>query len=449
MILNKFFLKSQPTLHLALFFFFLIFSLDVMCEILPKKTWVDKDTGHRVWRLTDEENSKSLYFNNNAFTPDGKWMVYSNPQGIKALNLESKNSKFIYLPQRKSKVRLISVGQKTNSIFIYVQNSTNAELLTIDITSGSVLNKNKIELGMRIESINANEKFAAGTFERVENQNNGTGKSTVVYPATVIQTERRGQLLYERLAAKIPLSLFILNLETGETKEILKSNDWLNHLQFSPTDPDLLMYCHEGPWHKVQRIWTIKIDGTEKKLMHHRTMTMEIVGHEFWSRDGQTIWFDWQFPKGKHFFLAGISIDDEKKTAFSIERDDWAVHYNISNDGSIFVGDGSDKGQAARAQNGRWITSFSRNKEMDNDYSNDKAYWQHSTLKRERLVNMSAHDYKLEPNVRVSPDNKMVIFRSNMFGAPYIFGVELGRVKNETMDIEDTVKLAEKFKANQ
>jgi len=25
--------------------------------LMPPKTWVDKDTGHRVWRLTDERNS--------------------------------------------------------------------------------------------------------------------------------------------------------------------------------------------------------------------------------------------------------------------------------------------------------------------------------------------------------------------------------------------------------
>ena len=29
---------------------------------LPR-TWVDKDTGHRVYRLTDEPGSSALYFN--------------------------------------------------------------------------------------------------------------------------------------------------------------------------------------------------------------------------------------------------------------------------------------------------------------------------------------------------------------------------------------------------
>ena len=43
-----------------------------------------------------------------------------------------------------------------------------------------------------------------------------------------------------------------------ETKTLLKHDtNWLNHLQFSPTDPNLLMYCHEGHWQLVDRIWTI------------------------------------------------------------------------------------------------------------------------------------------------------------------------------------------------
>jgi len=33
---------------------------------LPPKTWVDKDTGHRVIRLSDEPNSSGFYFNVNA-----------------------------------------------------------------------------------------------------------------------------------------------------------------------------------------------------------------------------------------------------------------------------------------------------------------------------------------------------------------------------------------------
>ena len=37
----------------------------------------------------------------------------------------------------------------------------------------------------------------------------------------------------------------------------------------------------------------------------------------------------------------------------------------------------------------------------------------------EKLVNMAKHNYRLEPNVSFTPDQKWVVFRSNMFG-PYV-----------------------------
>src|SRR5580658_3814754 len=42
---------------------------------VPPKTWVDKDTGHRIWSVTDEPDSSGFYFNVNAYTPDHKQMV--------------------------------------------------------------------------------------------------------------------------------------------------------------------------------------------------------------------------------------------------------------------------------------------------------------------------------------------------------------------------------------
>ena len=57
------------------------------------------------------------------------------------------------------------------------------------------------------------------------------------------------------------------------------------------------MFCHEGPWHLVDRIWTIRTDGSDLRLMHKRTMDMEIAGHEFFSADGKTIWYDLQTPQ--------------------------------------------------------------------------------------------------------------------------------------------------------
>ena len=61
------------------------------------------------------------------------------------------------------------------------------------------------------------------------------------------------------------------------------------------------MFCHEGPWHKVDRIWTINTDTSKLTKIHTRTMAMEIFGHEFWGADGKTIWYDLQTPRRRRF----------------------------------------------------------------------------------------------------------------------------------------------------
>ena len=50
-------------------------------------------------------------------------------------------------------------------------------------------------------------------------------------------------------------------------------------------------------------------------------------------------------------------------------------------------------------------------------------------FRAEKLVNMAKHNYRLEPNVSFSPDEKWVVFRSNMLGPTYAFAVEIEKAK--------------------
>ena len=90
------------------------------------------------------------------------------------------------------------------------------------------------------------------------------------------------------------------------------------------------MYCHEGLWWKVDRIWTIRADGTHNQLIHKRTMDGEIAGHEFWDADGVTIWYDLQTSsvRGRTVTLASYNTDTGAQKWYSVERDTWSIHYN-------------------------------------------------------------------------------------------------------------------------
>jgi oligogalacturonide lyase len=230
-------------------------------------------------------------------------------------------------------------------------------------------------------------------------------------------------------------------------KVLLHSTDWVNHLLFSPTDPELLMYCHEGSWEKVDRIWMIHTDATHNTLIHKRTMANEIAGHEFWGLDGETIWYDWQPPKGEDFYLAGYNLKTGERTAYHMQRDEWSIHFNLTKDLDIFTGDGGDPGQVAKAKDGEWIELFHPVKfPVAKDALNDPNFWQPGVFHSEHLVNMSHHYYREEPNVRFSPDKSLVIFTSNMFGPSYVFGAEVAKATNpDPKDVVSTPDLARKF----
>jgi oligogalacturonide lyase len=98
----------------------------------------------------------------------------------------------------------------------------------------------------------------------------------------------------------------------------------------------------------------------------------------------------------------------------------------VTRDGKLFCGDGGDPGQVARARDGKWIYAF-RPELIQNRGLQDKGFVQPGVLRAEKLVNMSKHDYRLEPNVSFTPDQKWVVFRSNMFGPSYVFAVEVAK----------------------
>jgi oligogalacturonide lyase len=388
----------------------------------PPKMWTDPDTGHRVIRLTDEPGSASFYFNQNGYTPDGKKLVYTTPNGISTFDLQTREVKKIV----EGRVRIIEVGHKTASVFY----TKGPSVLVTNIETGATREIGSIPERSSVVTVNADETLLAGTYTEAQGPT-GNAYASPVRPAQSEQSHpldqpvNKGQMMEQRLAAHIPMGMFVMNTKTGEVKTIHKSTDWLNHLLFSPTDPTLLMFCHEGPWHKVDRIWTIRTDGSEITKIHTRTMTMEIFGHEFWSADGKTIWYDLQTPRGEDFWLAGYNVDTQERTWYHLQRNEWSIHFNVTRDGKLFCGDGGDPGQVAHAPDGEWIYLFKPVLTPDRDGT--KTSITPGVLRAEKLVNMSKHQYKLEPNVSFSPDARWVIFRSNMFGPTYVFAVEVGR----------------------
>ena len=282
------------------------------------------------------------------------------------------------------------------------------------------------EFGGGNVAINADETMLVGVGRDPDGQ---------AEPRTAPDGRNEGRLMPGWASGEARL-LYTIDIASGETRVIHRSHDWLNHLQCSPTDPQQIMFCHEGPWHYVDRTWLIRTDGSGLTQVHPRTMDMEIEGHEFFSRDGKTVWYDLQTPRSMVFWLAGYEIATGKRTWHHVERDQWSVHYNISPDGTMFAGDGGGPGSVANMTashetldppgNGQWIYLFRPNPISMRGLPEQAAKQvKVGTLAAERLVDMSQHDYALEPNVTFTPDGKWLVFRSNMHGASHVYAVEV------------------------
>ena len=391
-------------------------SLRVLADTPPTE-WIDPDTGHRVVRLSSEPGSESLYFNENAWTADGDKLVYTSPAGIHAYNFNTHESELV-VPGTNIFGVIVSRNSRTVYYVRRVGHDMTAFSTQLDSHATREIGKLPGGGGSGL-AVNADDTLLAGSF--VVNGDH------VPKPPT----ESKGQWMLRRLEAHQKMALFTLNIKTGKLNVFNHSTEWLNHVQFSPTDPTLLLFCHEGPWQLVDRIWTIHTDGSGLTLVHKRTMQNEIAGHEFFSPDGKYIWYDLQTPRGEDFWLGGYEIATGKRLWYHMQRNEWSIHFNVTHDGTLFAGDGGDSGQVAHAPDGRWLYLFHPGpvKLFGEKQANQNDLVHTGVFESERLVNMSKQDYSLEPNVNFSPDGKWIIFRGNMFGPSYVFAVEVAKAQ--------------------
>ncbi len=374
--------------------------------------WIDKDTHHKVLRLTQRDgNSASFYFHNNPFIKrlngEGDRMVFygndaykADGVGMQLFTVNLSDLKITQLTDKKFRKNGEIVGRTNHNVYYQVGDSVFS--INIDTRKLTLEYVFPADFKGNITTLNADETLLGGVYS--------TNEEKEIYR----KNPEKHDYFNKIYDAHLPRTLFTINLKTKALTKLFTDSAWLNHVQFSPADPELLMFCHEGPWHKVDRIWTINIKTKEIKLMHKRTMDMEIAGHEWFSPDGKTIWYDLQQPRGETFFVCGTDVKTGKETKYQFDRNQWSVHYTISPDQKLFAGDGGDSTSVAKAKDGKWINLFIPDG---------------NRFKYERLVNMKYHNYHLEPNVHFSPDGKWIIFRANFEGFESVYAVEIAKAK--------------------
>ena len=198
--------------------------------------------------------------------------------------------------------------------------------------------------------------------------------------------------------------------ESGPSREILRGEAWYDHVQFSPTDPKLILFSNEGNWFLTQRMWLISADGHILRQANITRMRYEGIGHEFFSADGRYLWghgfrtdkpYESGLPRFGEFerFIFRQSIDDPRDySEWSEEK--VSRHWNRGSSEEWLVGDGT----------------------CEDEYDADAIWraWIDPEKKRvefEPIVSTRGNKMSdIEPNAHISPDGRWVSFTSDQFG---------------------------------
>ena len=204
-------------------------------KLMPQE-WIDKDTGHKIIHLIPGSGeNRSFYFHNNPFVPSDsnnneKMIFYRKVNDENQLfSIDLKNKRIDQLTN-KNRVSGEIVGKKNRKVFYQCGDSVLSTGIESHNTKLIYVFPEDVRGG--ITTLNADETLLSGSvMDKSEIKKIGKFSS-------------KEEMMEHVLEAKQLRSLFTIEVKTGKYKKFYSERAWLNHIQFSPTDPDLLMFCH-------------------------------------------------------------------------------------------------------------------------------------------------------------------------------------------------------------
>lgn len=129
-----------------------------------------------------------------------------------------------------------------------------------------------------------------------------------------------------------------IDVATGSIEILFENRSYISHLNPSPTRPDLLTFCHEGPWEQVeQRIWGLNSETGDVWPIRPQNGEYSVVA-EHWLADGEHIGFRSHRRGTDGTRFGHIRYDNENHVETDLSA--YSRHFH-SLDGSLVVGDGS------------------------------------------------------------------------------------------------------------
>lgn len=299
-----------------------------------KSTYRDARSGVEVTQLTDHRgHSHHLYFTNPGWYDGGRKLLFASDRGnrtnLYGVELDSgaieqlTDLDPVPLPRELEFCRACRNPLRDEVYFWH-----DRDLMALDIASRTTRPLLRLDPRWCVSMSNASADGRFVYFGSWEDQSHK-------FPVDLL----RGYVGFAETWAERPLSrIERVEIATGRHEVVFEERYWIGHVNTSPTRPELLTYCHEGPWDKVdQRIWLFDVaSGANRPL--RPAQRPAVIGHEYWFADGERIGYHGRNEAGAPI-IGHVRHDgsDQREAAFP----GWTGHVH-SLDERLVVGDGGD-----------------------------------------------------------------------------------------------------------
>jgi len=133
-----------------------------------------------------------------------------------------------------------------------------------------------------------------------------------------------------------PHSMIVkIPIDGGPSTVVFEEDYWVGHINASPKLPNIITFCHEGPWREVEnRIWGLDLDTGETWQIRPNAPG-EAIGHEYWMSDGEHIGYHGQTANGPVY--GAIRYDNTDQVEAPFKGHCWHFHSHML---ELVVGDG-------------------------------------------------------------------------------------------------------------
>ncbi len=358
----------------------------------------DRTTGLSVQQLTDHlAHSYHLYFTNPGWWDNGRRLLFGSDRG---------NSSNLYSIELESgQITAITDFGSIDSKQGWQNGVINPHKPEFYTWRGNELKAIDLLTGKQRTLLKTPEGFGGGS-EGITSDGQYVTSSLMKRPDVGPVDLGAGYVGFNEIWAAKPLCKIVRVPSEGSDHrpEVLhEENAWLGHVNPSSKLPHILTYCYEGPWQKVgQRMWGLDMK-TGKTWKIRPQLPGDMLGHEYWLTDGETVGYHGKLVDGGPIF-GFIKYDSTNPIEIPFDYDTNHVHSNTSD---IVVADGPAKGLTPYVV----LCKF-----KDGKMLGPRILCTHRG---------SRHIQHLHIHPRISPDNRYVLYTADPRGYGNIYTCEL------------------------